>query len=100
MSGAVGEYEFAPNERPMMPGGPFLPALPPGRRLEYGVTGAIIGIVSMLPNSLITVNVPNLPGPLGLDLAEVSWLPAIFVAIMATANLTLAKARIQFGFPA
>jgi hypothetical protein len=100
MSGAVGQYEFAPDERPLVPGGPFLPALPSGRRLEYGVIGAIIGIASTFPNSLITVNVPNLPGPLGLDLAEVSWLPAIFVAIMATANLTLAKARIQFGFPA
>jgi hypothetical protein len=100
MSEVVGNYEFAPDERPMMPGGPFLPALSPGRRLEYGITGAIIGTLSLLPNSLITVNVPNLPGPLGLDLPEVSWLPAIFVAIMATANLTLAKARIQFGFPA
>jgi hypothetical protein len=30
------------------------------------------------------------PGPLGLDITEVSWLPAIFVAIVATANLTLA----------
>src|SRR4029077_2750274 len=100
MSVAVGEYEFAPTEHPMVPGGPFLPALAPGRRLEYGVVGVIIGIASTFPNSLITVNVPNLPGPLGLDLTEVSWLPAIFVAIMATANLTLAKARIQFGFPA
>jgi hypothetical protein len=100
MSEVVGNYEFAPDERPMMPGGPFLPALSPGRRLEYGITGAIIGTLALLPNSLITVNVPNLPGPLGMDLPEVSWLPAIFVAIMATANLTLAKARIQFGFPA
>jgi hypothetical protein len=100
MSGAVGEYEFAPSERPMMPGGPFLPALSSRRRLEYGITGAIVGIASTFPNSLITVNLPNLPGPLGMELAEVSWLPVIFVAIMATANLTLAKARIQFGFPA
>lgn len=100
MSGTVGEYEFAPDERPMLPGGPFLPALHPGRRLEYGLTGAFIGIAATFPNSLITVNVPNLPGGLGLDIAEVSWLPAIFVAIMATANLSLAKARIQFGFPA
>ena len=100
MSGVVGEYEFAPSERPMVPGGPFLPALLLRRRLEYGLTGVIIAIASTFPNSLITVNVPNLPGPLGLDLTEVSWLPAIFVAIMATANLTLAKARIQFGFPA
>jgi hypothetical protein len=84
----------------MVPGGPFLPALSSGRRLKYGVTGTIIAVASIFPNSLITVNVPNLPGPLGLDLMEVSWLPAIFVAVMATANLTLAKARIEFGFPA
>lgn len=99
MSPAVEEYEFAPNERPMMPGGPFLPALSLSRRLEYGITGAIVGMAATFPNSLITVNLPNLPGSLRMDIAEVSWLPAIFVAIMATANLTLAKARIQFGFP-
>ncbi|MET4291213.1 MFS family permease [Bradyrhizobium sp. LB8.2] len=100
MRGTVGEYKFAPDEGPMLPGGPFLPKLHPGRRLEYGLAGAFIGIAATFPNSLITVNVPNLPGSLGLDIAEVSWLPAIFVAIMATANLSLAKARIQFGFPA
>jgi hypothetical protein len=73
MTGVVGEYEFAPSEFPMVPGGPFLPALHPGRRLGYGLTGAIIGIASTFPNSLITVNLPNLPGRLGLDLTEVSW---------------------------
>jgi hypothetical protein len=100
MSGPVGEYAFAPDERPLLPGGPFIPAHSPRRRLEYGLAGTVIGIVATLPNSLITVNVPNLPGPLGLDLTQVSWLPAIFVAIVATSNLTLAKARIQFGFAA
>ncbi len=100
MSEAIGEYKFAPNERPSLPGGPFLPALSSRQRLQYGLTGMIVGIAATFPNSLITVNVPNLPGPLGLDIQEVTWLPAIFVAISATSNLTLAKARIQFGFPA
>lgn len=100
MSRAGGECQFATNERPMVPGGPVLPARPPRRQLAYGITGTIIAIASMFPNSLITMNVSNLPGPLGLDIAEVSWLSAIFVAIMATSNLTLVKARIQFGFPA
>jgi hypothetical protein len=99
MSGAAGEYEFAPHERPMVPGGPYLPSLRPVLRLEYGVTGVIIAMAATFPNSLITVNLPNLPGALGLEVAQVSWLSAIFVAVMATANLTLAKARIQFGFP-
>jgi hypothetical protein len=99
MSGGAGDYQFGPGEQPTVPGGPYLPALLPARRLEYGVTGVVIAALAVFPNSLITVNVPNLPGPLGLDIAQVSWLPAIFVTIMATANLTLAKARIQFGFP-
>jgi hypothetical protein len=100
MTEEIGGYDFAPDERPLLPGGPFIPAHSPRRRLEYGLTGAVIGIAAVFPNSLITVNVLNLPGPLGLDITQVSWLPAIFVAIIATSNLTLAKARIQFGFAA
>jgi hypothetical protein len=100
MSGAPGQYEFAETERPMLPGGPFLPALLRRQRVIYGLAGAVIAIAATFPNSLITVNSANLAGGLGLDIAQVSWLPAIFVAIMATANLTLTKARIQFGFSA
>jgi thiamine pyrophosphate-dependent acetolactate synthase large subunit-like protein len=32
--------------------------------------------------------------------AQVSWLPAIYYAMNASANLTLVKARVQFGIPA
>jgi hypothetical protein len=53
MSEAVGEYQFAPNERPALPGGPFLPALSSRQRLEYGLTSMIVGIAATFPNSLI-----------------------------------------------
>jgi MFS family permease len=98
--GAAGEYQFAPEERPIIPGGPFSPAHPLTRRLGYGVVGIATGIAATFPNGLIQTNVPNLSGPLGVYVAQAALLPAIYVAMNATANLSLVKARIQFGiFP-
>jgi hypothetical protein len=95
----VGEYEFAPEERPTFPGSPFNPTHPLKLRLAYGAVGACTGIASTFGNALVNVNVANLSGSLGFYLALASWLPAIYVAMNATANLTLVKARIQFGVP-
>jgi hypothetical protein len=101
MSAAAGsDYHFLPEERPLLPGAPFVPAHPWGRRLAYGAVGICVGIASTFGNALVNVNVANLSGPLGLYVAEASWLPAIYVAMNATANLSLIKARIQYGvFP-
>ncbi|MDB5734614.1 MAG: transporter [Alphaproteobacteria bacterium] len=99
MSGS-GSYQFAPEERPAFPGSPFAPSHPIKRRLAYAAIGIVTGIGSTFGNALINVNVPSLSGPLGLYVAEASWLPAIYVAMNATANLTLVKARTQFGIPA
>ncbi len=96
---AAGKYQFAPEERPAFPGSPFAPAHPMRRRLAYGAVGICIGIASTFTNALINVNIPNLSGPLGVYIVQASWLPAIYVAMNATANLTLVKARIQFGIP-
>jgi hypothetical protein len=93
----VGEYEFAAEERPTSPGAPFNPAHPLKLRLAYGAIGACTGIASTFGNALTNVNVANLSGTLGFYLALANWLPAIYVAMNATANLTLVKARIQFG---
>ena len=103
MSGAgtitVGGFEFAPEERPTLPGGPFNPVHPLKLRLAFGAVGACTGMASTFGNALVNVNVPYLSGPLGLYVNEASWLPAIYVAMNATANLTLVKARAQFGIP-
>lgn len=93
-------YQFLPEERPLLPGGPFTPAHPLGRRLAYFAVGICVGISATFGNALVNANVANLAGPMGLYVAEASWLPAIFVAMNAAANLALIKARIQFGiFP-
>ena len=97
--GRTGAYRFASHERPTSPGSPFSPSLTPERRIAYGVIGVIIGMSTTFGNALVNVNVPYLSGTLGLYVNEASWLPAIYVAMNATANLTLVKARAQFGIP-
>ncbi len=93
------DYHFAPNERPMFPGSPFAPAHSLNRRIAYACVGVLIGCSATFTNALINVNAGNLAGSLGLTLAQVSVLPAIYVAMNATANLTLVRARAQFGIP-
>src|SRR6202166_3719612 len=90
---------FAPAERPTFPGSPFTPWLPVGHRIAYAGVGALAGICSTFGNALVNVNVANISGSLGLYVAQASLLPAIYVAMNATANLTLVKARAQFGIP-
>jgi MFS family permease len=92
-------YQFAPNERPAFVGSPFSPQHPSWRRASFACVGLLTGLSSAFPNALVTVNVGSISGSLGLYVAEASWLPAIYVAMNASANLTLVKARTQFGVP-
>jgi hypothetical protein len=92
-------YAFAPSERPLFPGSPYSPSHPFWHRVGYALIAVLTGITSNLVNSMVTVNLPNLAGSMGLYVAQVAWLPAVYVAFNATANLTLIRARIQFGIP-
>lgn len=92
-------HAFRPEERPMFAGSPFSPSHPWRRRLAYFAFGLFLGATSTFGNALTTVNTGVIAGPLGLYAAEAAALPAIYVAINATANLTLVKARAQFGIP-
>jgi MFS family permease len=92
-------YPFAPEERPLFPGSPYSPSHPMPRRLAYAGVGLLTGLASTFPNALVTVNVPYLAGELGVYVAQLSWLPAVYVAFNATANLSLVKARAQFCIP-
>ena len=98
-AGPGGSYPFTPAERPLFPGSPYSPAHPPLRRLAYACLGLATGVCSTFANSLVTVNLPSLGGGLGVYVVQLSWLPAIYVAFNATANLGLIKARAQFGIP-
>ncbi|MDP9009856.1 MAG: MFS transporter [Pseudomonadota bacterium] len=92
-------YQFAPDERPVFAGSPFSPQHPAWRRAIFACVGLLTGLCSAFPNALVTVNVGSISGSLGLYVAQVSWLSAIYVAMNASANLTLVKARTQFGIP-
>ncbi|PZU10186.1 MFS transporter [Sphingomonas sp.] len=93
-------YHFAPHERPAFPGSPFTPSHPLSRRVGYAGVALLAGIGATFGNGLVTVNVANLGGPIGLYAFEVSLLPAIYVAFNASANLMLVRGRAQFGIPA
>lgn len=93
-------HRFAADEQPLFPGSPYSPRHPQLRRVGYGLIALLMGISATLGNALVTVNVPNLSGALGVYAAEASLLPAVYVAFNACANLMLIKARAQFGIPA
>jgi hypothetical protein len=92
-------YQFAPDERPAFVGSPFSPQHSSWRRAMFACVALLTGVCSTFPNALVTVNVGSISGSLGLYVAQASWLPAIYVAMNASANLTLIKARTQFGVP-
>ena len=97
---AAPPYAFGPDERPLFPGSPYSPHHPLARRVGYGLVAVVTALAATLGNALVTVNVPNLSGALGLYPAQAALLPAAYVAMNASANLLLIKARQQFGIPA
>jgi hypothetical protein len=93
-------YRFSPSERPAVPGAPFTPRHTGARRAAYAAVGVVLASTATFPNALVTVNVGTIAGSLGVYVAQANILPAIYVAMNASANLTLVKARAQFGIPA
>jgi MFS family permease len=96
-SAALPEYEFAPHERPSMPGSPANPEHPGRRRAAYFAIGILIGITGGLGNALVSVNLNFAQGTLGLDTDQSAMLTAAYLMTNTTANLLLVKYRQQFG---
>jgi len=94
------EYIFRPEERPTFPGSPYAPAHSPGHRIGYAAIALLVATTASLGNALVTVNINNLSGALGVYLAEATLLIPIYVGMNASANLLLIKARMRFGIPA
>lgn len=94
------EYHFAPTERPLIPGAPYSPVHPAWRRAVYMAVALVAGITATLGNALVNVNITSIAGSLGEYVTTVTLLPALYVALSASANLSLVKARTQFGIPA
>lgn len=94
------EYSFTATEQPILPGGPYAPAHPPWRRGVYVGVAFATAITATLGNALISTNVSSIAGSLGEYAAAVTLLPAVYVAMIVSANLALIKARIRWGIPA
>lgn len=95
----MSSYVFADDEKPTSAGSPYTPKMSVQRRLVYAAVGIFIGLMTTFPNALTNVNVGTTAGSLGLYAAEGSWLPALYFGMNASSNLTLVKARAQFGIP-
>src|SRR4029453_703859 len=93
------EYQFTAAERPLLPGSPYSPAHPRWRRGVYVGVAFVTATAATLGNGLISTNVPNFAGSLGEYVAAVTLLPAIYAAMNASGNLSIVKARIQWGIP-
>jgi MFS family permease len=91
------EWQFAPHEVPTIAGSPGSPSHSGRRRLAYGLIGVLLGLTGGFGNALIAANTTTLAGALGLDPAEIAWLPTVYVMTNVSANLLLIKFRQQFG---
>lgn len=99
MATGPNDYVFSPAERPLFPGSPHTPRLSLARRLGYVGVALVVGLTATLGNALVNVNFSVIAGSTGLYVVEASWLPAMYVAFNASANLILVKSRAQFGIP-
>ena len=91
------DWTFAPHERPALPGSPGSPEHPTATRWAYGVIAVLLGLTAGFGNALIAANTTTLQGALGLDPAQIAWLPTVYVMTNVSINLLLIKFRQQFG---
>ncbi len=90
-------WDYAPHERPVMPGSPGSPDHPLARKIAYALVAVLVGLTSGFGNALVAANTVTLAGALGLDPAEIAWLPTVYVMTNVSINLLLIKFRQQFG---
>lgn len=84
-------------ERPTMPGSAanLTHAMP--RRIAYALVAVLLGLTGALGNSLVSANLPQIQGHLGLTPVQGGWLTAAYLMTSMSANLLLFKFRQQFG---
>ena len=100
MSSKYPVRQWAPHERPTMPGSPSTPLHSTQKRWAFALVGVIVALTGGLGNALVVANLPYLQGSLGATTAEIAWLPAAYVMTNVSMNLVLVKFRQQFGLRA
>jgi MFS family permease len=93
-------HDWAPHERPTIPGSPSTPLHSTPKRLAFAIVGVIVALTGGLGNALVVANLQYLQGALGATQAEIAWLPAAYVMTNVSINLLLVKFRQQFGLRA
>ncbi len=83
--------------RPSTSGSEEMPAHPMQRRIAYAAVSVLCGITAGLGNALVSANLPQIQGHLGLTPVEGQWLPAAYLMTNISANLLLLKFRQQYG---
>ena len=89
--------DWAPHEKPNLPGSPSTPLHSTPKRLAFAAVGLLVALTGGLGNALVTANLQFLQGALGATTAEMAWLPAAYVMTNVSMNLLLVKFRQQFG---
>ncbi|MCU6455340.1 MFS transporter [Sphingomonas sp. A2-49] len=90
-------WDFLPHEIPAIPGSPGSVEHALRHRIAYGVIAVLLGLTGGFGNALISANTYTLQGALGLDPAEIAWLPTVYVMTNVSINLLLIKFRSQYG---
>lgn len=90
-------YQFAPHERPLMPGSPATPSHPLSRRVGYFAIGVLVAVTAGLNNGLLVSNLPQIQGALGLTSVQSAWLSAAYSMGNVCTSFVLIKFRQQFG---
>lgn len=55
----IGETpDWAPHERPMIPGSPSTPDMPPQTRVAFGLTGLLLGVTGGMGTAILSANLP------------------------------------------
>ncbi|MEE5117760.1 MFS transporter [Pseudomonas alliivorans] len=100
MSDKYAPREWAPHERPTMPGSPSTPLHSNARRWAFALVGVIVALTGGLGNALVIANLPYLQGALGATSQDIAWLPTAYIMTNVSMNLLLVKFRQQFGLRA
>lgn len=80
-----------------MPGSPSTPLHSVPTRLAYAAIAVLLGLTGGLGSALLSANLPNIQGHLGLTPAQGTWLTAAYLMVNLSANLVLIKFRQQYG---